>query len=167
MIRECKVDDFNTIYEIINDAAKAYENVIPQDCYHKPYMDRDSLKKEIASGIVFYGFEEDGKLIGVMGIQDVLDVTLIRHAYVITEKRNKGIGTKLLNFLKTKTDKPVLVGTWAAAKWAIRFYKKHGYKLVSTEEKDHLLGKYWNISDRQIETSVVLVDSKYPPRQNR
>lgn len=167
MIRECKVDDFNSIYEIINDAAKAYGGVIPEDCYHKPYMSKEELKGEIASGVNFYGFEEDGKLIGVMGIQDVLDVTLIRHAYVITEKRNKGIGSKLLSFLKTKTEKSVLVGTWAAAKWAIRFYEKHGYKLVSTEEKDFLLGKYWNISDRQIETSVVLVDDKYLERQSR
>ncbi len=167
MIRKCREEDFQAIYEIINDAAKAYDGYIPKDCYHKPYMDKDSLKNEIASGIIFYGFEEDGKLIGVMGIQDVLDLTLIRHAYVITEKRNKGIGTKLLNFLKTKTDKPVLVGTWATAKWAISFYQKHGYKLVSTEKKDHLLRKYWNIPDRQIETSVVLVDSKYHEQQKR
>jgi N-acetylglutamate synthase-like GNAT family acetyltransferase len=161
MIRKCGIKNFKAIYEIINDAASAYEGVIPEDCYHKPYMDKDYLRGEIASGVNFYGFEEDGKLIGVMGIQDVLNITLIRHAYVLTKKRNKGIGSKLLSFLKTKTDKPVLVGTWAAAKWAINFYQKHGFKLVSTEEKDMLLQKYWNISDRQIETSVVLVDSKY------
>jgi GNAT superfamily N-acetyltransferase len=128
-------------------------------------MSEEALKNEIESGIVFYGFEEERKLIGVMGIQDVLDVTLIRHSYVVTERRNKGIGSKLLGFLKTKTDKPVLIGTWADAKWAINFYRKHGFKLVSTEEKNRLLGKYWNISDRQIETSVVLVDSKYLERQ--
>ncbi len=161
MIRKCGEEDFQEIYEIINDAAKAYDGFIPEDCYHKPYMDKDHLRGEIASGVNFYGFEEYGKLIGVMGIQDVQDVTLIRHAYVITKERNKGIGSKLLSFLKTKTDKPVLVGTWAAAKWAIGFYDKHGYRLVSTEEKDFLLEKYWNIPDRQIETSVVLVDSKY------
>ena len=167
MIRKCKSEDLDAIYEIINDAAQAYDGVIPEDCYHKPYMDEDYLKREIASGVKFFGFEEDGKLIGVMGIQDVLDITLIRHAYVVTEKRNRGIGSKLLSFLKTKTDRPVLVGTWAAAKWATGFYEKHGYKLVSTEEKDFLLRKYWNIPDRQIETSVVLVDSKYRKRQNR
>ena len=166
MIRKCREEDFKEIYEIINDAARAYDGVIPKDCYHKPYMSKDSLKDEIASGVNFYGFEEDGELIGIMGIQDVLDVTLIRHAYVITKKRNKGIGSELLSFLKTKTDKPVLVGTWATANWAISFYQKHGYKLVSTEEKDFLLKKYWNIPDRQIETSVVLVDSKYRRQQS-
>ena len=161
MLRKCIEEDVQMIYEIINDAARAYEGVIPEDCYHKPYMDKDHLRGEIASGVNFYGFEEEGKLIGVMGIQDVLDITLIRHAYVVTEKRNKGVGSKLLSFLKTKTERPVLVGTWAAAKWAIGFYEKHGYKLVSIEEKNFLLRKYWNIPDRQIETSVVLVDSKY------
>jgi N-acetylglutamate synthase-like GNAT family acetyltransferase len=165
MIRECRGEDFQVIYEIINNAAKAYDGVIPKDCYHKPYMDKDHLRGEIASGVNFYGFEEDGELIGVMGIQDVLDITLIRHAYVVTKKRNKGVGSELLSFLKTKTNKPVLVGTWAAANWAIRFYQKHGYKLVSTEEKDFLLRKYWNIPDRQIETSVVLADSKYRKQQ--
>ena len=167
MIRKCREEDLEVIYGIINDAARAYDGIIPEDCYHEPYMDKDSLRGEIASGVNFYGFEEDGKLIGVMGIQDVIDVTLIRHAYVVTKKRNKGVGSKLLSFLKTKTDKPVLVGTWAAANWAISFYQKHGYKLVSTEEKDFLLKKYWNIPDRQIETSVVLVDSKYRKQQNR
>ena len=167
MIRKCREEDFQAIYEIINDAAKAYDGVIPEDCYHEPYMDKSYLRGEIASGVNFYGFEEEGKLIGVMGIQDVLDVTLIRHAYVVTKKRNKGVGSKLLNFLITKTDKLVLVGTWAAANWAISFYQKHGYKLVSTEEKDFLLRKYWNIPDRQIETSVVLVDSKYRKQQSR
>ncbi len=161
MIRECKFDDFKAIYEIINDSAKAYGGVIPEDCYHKPYMDKDHLRGEIASGVNFFGFEEKGKLFGVMGIQDVLDVTLIRHAYVLTAERNKGIGSKLLNFLKTKSEKSVLVGTWSAAKWAIGFYEKHGFKLVTKEEKDMLLRKYWGISDRQIETSVVLVDDKY------
>lgn len=166
MIRRCIEEDLEVIYEIINDAARAYDGVIPEDCYHEPYMDKDHLRGEIASGVNFYGFEEKGKLIGVMGIQDVLDVTLIRHAYVVTKERNKGIGSKLLKFLKTKTDRSVLVGTWAAAKWAIVFYEKHGYKLVSTDVKDFLLRKYWNIPDRQIETSVVLVDSKYRKRQN-
>jgi len=164
MIRKCGEEDFDAIYEIINDAAKAYDGIIPEDCFREPYMSEEELKNEIASGIDFYGFEKDGKLIGVMGIQDVLDITLIRHAYVVTKERNKGIGSKLLNFLKTETKKPVLIGTWAAAKWAIVFYQKHGYKLVSVEEKDFLLRKYWNIPDRQIETSVVLVDSKYRKR---
>jgi GNAT superfamily N-acetyltransferase len=161
MIRECRTEDFKAIFEIINDAARAYEGVIPEDCYHLPYMSEEALKNEIESGIVFYGFEEEVKLIGVMGIQDVLDVTLIRHAYVVTERRNKGIGSNLLRFLKKKTDNPVLVGTWADAEWAINFYRKHGFELVSTEEKDMLLRKYWNIPDRQIDMSVVLVDERY------
>jgi N-acetylglutamate synthase-like GNAT family acetyltransferase len=113
------------------------------------------------SGVVFWGYEEDGGLLGVMGIQDVKDVTLIRHAYVRTSYRNHGIGGKLISYLKTLTTRPTLVGTWAAAVWAIRFYEKHGFRLVEREEKDQLLGKYWSITERQTETSVVLADDKW------
>ena len=124
-------------------------------------MSRDELQHEIDNGVVFWGYEEDGELVGVMGIQNVKDVTLIRHAYVRTEKQNQGIGGKLLINLLKKTTRPVLVGTWADAVWAIRFYEKHGFRLVSPEEKDILLRNYWSVPERQIETSVVLVDRKW------
>jgi N-acetylglutamate synthase-like GNAT family acetyltransferase len=161
MIKKCSREDFQTIYEIINDAATAYNGVIPEDCYHESYMSKEELRGEITGGVNFYGFEEDGKLIGIMGIQNILDVTLIRHAYVVTEERNKGIGSELLSFLKTKTEKPVLVGPLAYANWAIKFYQSHRFKLFSTEEKDNLPKKYWNIPYRQIEISMILIDSKY------
>lgn len=124
-------------------------------------MSRDELQHEIDNGVVFWGYEEDGELVGVMGVQNVKDVTLIRHAYVRTEKQNQGIGGKLLINLLKKTTRPVLVGTWADAIRAIRFYEKHGFRLVSSEEKDILLRNYWSVPERQIETSVVLVDRKW------
>jgi len=161
MICRCKNSDFEAIYLIINDASQAYKNVIPVDCWEEPYMSRDELQHEIDNGVVFWGYEEDGELVGVMGIQNVKDVTLIRHAYVRTEKQNQGIGGKLLINLLKKTTWPVLVGTWADAVWAIRFYEKHGFRLVSSEEKDILLRNYWSVPERQIETSVVLVDRKW------
>ena len=156
MIRRCDDSDFETMYAIINDAAQAYRGVIPEDRWHDPYMPREELRREIDDGIRFWGFEEDGKLIGVMGIQDVGDVTLIRHAYVATSERRKGIGSLLLSELVRQTDRPLLIGTWADAAWAIRFYEKHGFRLVTPEEKDRLLKKYWKIPARQVETSVVL-----------
>lgn len=156
MIRQCNSDDFETIYEIINDAALAYKGIIPEDRWKEPYMPRDELRHEIDEGVNFWGYEEDGKLKGVMGIQDVQDVTLIRHAYVRTAERNKGIGSKLFLHLRRITDRSILIGTWADAVWAIRFYEKHGFRLVSTEEKNRLLRKYWRIPERQVETSVVL-----------
>jgi GNAT superfamily N-acetyltransferase len=158
MIRRCDDSDFETMYAIINDAAQAYRGVIPEDRWHDPYMPREELRREIDDGIRFWGFEEDGKLIGVMGIQDVGDVTLIRHAYVATSERRKGIGSLLLSELVRQTDRPLLIGTWADAAWAIRFYEKHGFRLVTPEEKDRLLKKYWKIPARQVETSVVLSD---------
>jgi len=161
MICRCKNSDFEAIYLIINDASQAYKNVIPVDCWEEPYMSRDELQHEIDNGVVFWGYEEDGELVGVMGVQNVKDVTLIRHAYVRTEKQNQGIGGKLLINLLKKTTWPVLVGTWADAVWAIRFYEKHGFRLVSSEEKDILLRNYWSVPERQIETSVVLVDRKW------
>jgi len=161
MIRQCYNTESETIYEIINDAAQAYKGVIPADCWKEPYMSKDELRREMDEGVVFWGYEEGGELVGVMGIQHVQDVTLIRHAYVRTAKRNQGIGRKLLSYLREQTTRPILIGTWADAVWAIRFYEKHGFRLVSSEEKGRLLRKYWSIPERQIETSVVLADQKW------
>jgi N-acetylglutamate synthase-like GNAT family acetyltransferase len=158
MIRKCKNGDFEEIYSIINDSAIAYKGVIPNDRWNEPYMSREELQHEIDDGVTFWGYEEEGLLMGVMGIQDVQDVTLIRHAYVRTAERGKGIGGKLLARLRNMTDRPLLIGTWADAVWAIKFYQKHGFRLVTRKEKDRLLKTYWNIPDRQIETSVVLVE---------
>jgi GNAT superfamily N-acetyltransferase len=161
MIAPCKPDDFEMIYSLINDAAQVYKGAIPADCWHEPYMSREYLEKEIGRGVVFYGSVENGNLGGVMGIQDVRDVTLIRHAYVVTEFQRTGIGGRLLSFLVKKARRPVLIGTWKAATWAISFYQKHGFTLVDKETINGLLKKYWIISDRQIETSVVLADKKW------
>ncbi len=161
MIRACNDADFDAIFAIINDAAQAYCGVIPADRWHDPYMPKEHLRHEIDSGVQFWGWEEGGELVGVMGIQDVQDVTLIRHAYVRTANRGQGIGGKLLGELRKLTTRPVLIGTWAAATWAIRFYEKHGFRLVTPEEKDRLLKKYWSIPERQIETSVVLAEEKW------
>ena len=149
--------DFDDSLIVVNDAAQAYRGVIPPDRWKEPYMSTEELKKEIHDGVEFYGWKENNILVGVMGIQPLGEVTLIRHAYVLTNTQRKGIGEKLLNYLlglaRTST---VLVGTWEAAQWAARFYEKHGFKLVPTQEKNKLLRKYWRIPDRQIETSVVL-----------
>jgi N-acetylglutamate synthase-like GNAT family acetyltransferase len=161
MIRECTESDFNRIFEIINDAAQAYKGIIPKDRWHDPYMPFEELKKEIENGVVFWGLEQGGQLLGVMGIQDKGEVTLIRHAYVWTQAQKLGIGTKLLHYLESLTEKPILIGTWAAASWAISFYEKNGYALVSEEEKNCLLRKYWSIPERQAETSVVLVNQTW------
>lgn len=161
MIRVCTEQDIGAMVEIINGSARAYEGHIPEDCYHQPYMPEDELRSEIADGVTFYGFQDGGRLVAVMGIQDKGPVVLIRHAYTKTEERSKGIGSRLLSHLLGTTAKPVLVGTWRDAIWAIRFYQKRGFRLVSTEEKDALLRALWSISQRQVETSVVLVDAKY------
>ena len=166
MIRICGAKDFEQTYEIINDGAAAYQGRIPVDRIRNPYMSREELQHEIAQGVMFYGFEESpGQLLGVMGTQDIdhptQPVTLIRHAYVRTSAQGKGIGTELLKHLRTLTTRPVLIGTWADASWAIGFYMRHGFEIVSIEEKDRLLRTYWNISDRQIETSVVLADTTW------
>jgi N-acetylglutamate synthase-like GNAT family acetyltransferase len=161
VIRQCNNSNFGVIYEVINDVAQAYSGVIPADCWKEPYMSKVELRHEMDADVAFWGYEEDGKLVGVMGIQHVQDVTLIRHAYVRTGQQNRGIGGQLLSYLRNQTACPVLVGTWANAIWAIRFYEKHGFRLVSPEEKDRLLRKYWSIRERQIETSVVLADQKW------
>jgi N-acetylglutamate synthase-like GNAT family acetyltransferase len=157
-IRPCGDRDIEIIYEIINDAAEAYRGIIPADRWKEPYMSEDELRYEIDEGVKFWGYTENGELLGVMGIQDVSDVTLMRHAYVRTVRRRQGIGGKLLSMLRTKTSHPILIGTWAAAVWAVRFYEAHGFYLVSPEEKDRLLKKYWSIPERQVETSVVLAE---------
>ena len=161
MIRKCSDEDVEVIFEIVNDAATAYKGVIPAECWHEPYMTLEQLKWEIGDGVCFWGIADENGLIGVMGIQDKGEVTLIRHAYVRTDKRNRGIGTQLLRYLEPTTEKPILIGTWAAAAWAVAFYEKNGYRLVSTDEKNRLLKKFWTISPRQIETSVVLANAKW------
>ena len=161
MIRKCTDSDFQTIVEIINDASIAYKGVIPEDRWHEPYMPEEEVRHEIEDGVDFWGFESEGDLLGVMGIQDKGDVVLIRHAYVRTRFRKRGIGEALLLQLENLTEKPILIGTWKAASWAISFYEKNGYTLVSEEDKNRLLQKYWSIPERQIETSVVLANSTW------
>lgn len=161
MISVCEEKDFKEIYEIINDAALAYRGIIPADRWHEPYMTEEELKRQIDEGVQFWSYSDDGEIIGVMGIQFKKDVTLIRHAYVRTIKRKTGIGSKLLNHLCTISSTPILIGTWADAKWAIEFYEKHGFRLLPKEEKNNLLRKYWTIPERQIETSVVLANSNW------
>lgn len=161
MIRQCDNSDFEIIYSIINDAAQAYKGVIPGDRWKEPYMSKDELRHEMNQGVVFWGYEEDGELVGVMGIQHSQDVSLIRHAYVRTGRRNQGIGGKLLSYLRARTTRPLLIGTWADALWAVRFYEKHGFRLVSPQEKSRLLKKYWSVPERQIQTSVVLAEQSW------
>jgi N-acetylglutamate synthase-like GNAT family acetyltransferase len=157
MIRPCTDSDVPEIFAIVNDAARAYRGVIPSDRWHEPYMPLPELQAEIATGVKFWGYDADDRLVGIMGMQPVKDVTLIRHAYVRTEMRSRGIGGKLLAHLLGQIEGRILVGTWKAAEWAIHFYQKHGFRLVGEAEKDRLLKTYWNIPERQIETSVVLV----------
>ena len=161
MIRPCDNNDFESIYSIINDAAKAYEGVIPEDRWKEPYMPKEELRHEMDEGVLFWGYDEGGELVGVMGIQHIRDVTLIRHAYVLTTRQNQGLGGKLLSQLRGQSNRPILIGTWADAVWAIRFYQKHGFRLVSQEEKNRLLKRYWSIPKRQVETSVVLADRRW------
>ena len=160
-IRQCSERDFEMICSIINEAAQVYKGVIPGDRWKVPYMSKNELKHEIDAGVVFWGFEEDGSLIGVMGIQHVQDVTLIRHAYVLLQRQHRGIGKKLLLELCKKSDRPILIGTWADAIWAIQFYEKRGFKQVAEQEKNRLLEKYWSVPQRQVATSVVLADHKW------
>ena len=165
MIRKCAIDDVRTIIEIINDAAKAYRGVIPDDRWQEPYMSEPYLTAELDDGVVFQGFTGVGdRLLGVIGVQDKVDVFLIRHAYVRTLARRQGIGGQLLEHVTQDIDKPFLVGTWKAAIWAISFYEKHGFKDVGQQETERLLKTYWSIPTRQIETSVVLADDRWRAR---
>ena len=154
LIRRCGFKDRARLFYVINETAKAYEGVIPEDCYHEPYMPMEELLNEMKA-MTFYGYEVNKELIGVMGLQPLGEVTLIRHSYVLPSHQGKGVGTMLLNHLIRKTpSKRILVGTWRDAEWAVRFYKGNGFKLLSN--KDELLRIYWKIPERQIETSVVL-----------
>ena len=158
MIRKCRLKDKQRIFHIINEAAKAYKGAIPEDCYHEPYMTMEELLAEM-DAMTFYGYEADKELTGVMGLQPLEEVTLIRHSYVLPSYQGKGMGTKLLNHLmQLAPSKCILVGTWSDAQWAIRFYERNGFKLLPN--KDELLRRYWCISERQIETSVVLGKEK-------
>jgi len=161
MINLCTKENVAEIYEIINDAASAYKGVIPSDRWKEPYMTRAELDHECVEGVQFYSYSESDVIIGVMGIQPVRDVLLIRHAYVRTEQRGKGIGGVLLEFLLAEAENPVLIGTWKAAVWAIRFYEKYGFTCVGEAEKNELLRIYWDIPERQVATSVVLCDSRW------
>lgn len=159
-IRPVRDDEHALVLTIINKAAQRYCGVIPEDRWHEPYFPAEYLAAEIAAGVRFFGYDCEGALLGVMGIQDVGDVTLIRHAYVSPGAQRRGVGGALLHALLAAVDKPVLIGTWADAHWAVAFYEKHGFVGVSTEEKTRLLRRYWNIPERQVETSVVLTKSE-------
>lgn len=175
MIRPCTDADFDAILAIVNDGAQAYRGIIPSDRWKEPYMPADELRHEIASGVSFSGAEAGGSLVGVMGTQPIDDVILIRHAYVQSKMQKRGVGSDLLAHLISRAPRPVLLGTWKAARWAVRFYEKNGFGLVEGDEKDRLLRKYWDIPERQVETSVVMADPRalreivhtpLPPREN-
>lgn len=155
-IRPCRADEADEVLAIVNEAAEAYRGVIPADCWHDPYMPQAGLRAEMAAGVSFVGHEVDGALAGVMGIQPVRNVDLIRHAYVRTAFQGRGIGSALIDSLRARTARPVLIGTWAAAVWAVGFYQRHGFSLTSEPTKDALLQTYWTVPPRQREVSVVL-----------
>jgi GNAT superfamily N-acetyltransferase len=156
-IRPCREDESEAILAIVNAAADAYRGVIPPDRWDDPYMPRAELEGEIAAGVEFWGYEDDGALVGIMGLQAVREVDLIRHAYVVPDRQRAGVGGALLeHLLARRTGRRILVGTWAAAAWAIRFYERHGFERVPDERTRALLRAYWTIPERQIETSVVL-----------
>jgi GNAT superfamily N-acetyltransferase len=164
-IRACGASDRPAIFAIVNDAAQAYRGIIPADRWHEPYMPMHELEAEVAAGVRFWAYERAGALAGVMGLQDRGEVELIRHAYVRSALRGQGIGAALLRHLEATTAKPILIGTWAAADWAVRFYEKHGYRLLSRPETARVLRKYWSIPERQIETSVVLAAASFQAQE--
>ena len=166
VIRRSEDADRLQIAAIINDAAQAYRGVIPSDRWREPYMPTAELEREIAQGVVFWVAEEEGRLLAVMGIQDKGPVALVRHAYVAASTQRKGLGTKLLRHVEALSGKPMLIGTWAAASWAIEFYRRNGYSVVPDSEKERLLRTYWSIPERQIETSVVLADRRWRETQD-
>ena len=160
MFQICSESDFDSIFHVINSAAIVYKGTIPADRWKEPYMSREELAAEIDHGVIFWCYKENDNILGVMGIQDVKDVTLIRHAYTLPSCQRKGFGSKLLQHLGSLTKRHLLMGTWADAEWAVQFYEKHGFRLVTEEEKNILLRKYWNIPERQVETSVVLSNTE-------
>ena len=162
-VRRCRDDERDAILVIVNAAAEAYRGVIPADRWHEPYMPLEELEREIAAGVAFWGYEAGGELVGVIGVQPMDEVDLVRHAYVLPGHQGSGIGGALLEHVTGRSDQRILVGTWAAAEWAIRFYRRHGFELVSPEHKSALLRIYWTIPERQVETSVVLADAQWPP----
>jgi N-acetylglutamate synthase-like GNAT family acetyltransferase len=161
VIRRSVEADFAAMLAIVNDAAHAYRGVIPVDRWHEPYMPADELAREIAGGVAFWVAEQEGRLSGVMGVQDKGDVVLVRHAYVAPTTQRTGVGTRLLRHVQVLVDKPILIGTWAAASWAIEFYQRNGFTAVPSDHKDRLLRTYWSIPARQIETSVVLANGRW------
>lgn len=163
MIERTEARDFDGILAVINDGASAYRGIIPADCWKEPYMPAAELEEEIAAGVTFWGCHEDGKIVAVMGLQEVGDVTLIRHAYTRTSHQGRGLGSALLTHLRGRTSRPILIGTWKAATWAVRFYQGHGFRLVSEADKRSLLQRYWTVPERQIQESVVLADARWTP----
>ena len=164
-IRRAAETDIEAILAVINEAARAYRGVIPADRWREPYMPADDLATEIANGVAFWVAEQDGRVAGVMGIQDKGDVALVRHAYVASTAQRSGVGTRLLRHVEGLTDKPILIGTWAAASWAIDFYVRNGFTVVPPADKDRLLRTYWSIPTRQVETSVVLASRRWAGRR--
>ena len=167
LIRLSTDEDFAAILAIINDAANAYRGVIPADRWHEPYMPADELANEIADGVVFWVAEQAGRVSAVMGMQDKGDVALVRHAYVASGTQRTGVGTTLLRHVEGLTDKPILIGTWASASWALDFYRRNGFTLLPTSEGASLLQTYWSIPPRQLETSVVLANGRWMESRER
>jgi GNAT superfamily N-acetyltransferase len=161
MIRRCDAGDFDALFAVINDGAEAYRGKIPADCWNEPYMPAAELEAELAAGVVFWAYVQDQEIVAVMGLQDVADVTLVRHAYTRTAHQHRGLGSALLDHLRAQTPRPILIGTWKAATWAVRFYERHGFHLVSEAEKRVLLQRYWTVPERQIQESVVLADDRW------
>ena len=166
LIRPCTPDELDEVCAVVNDAAVAYRGVIAADRWKEPYMSASELRDEVNHGIVFWGAFDERGLVAVMGLQHVADVALIRHAYTRTARQGAGLGKALLAHVAGQTDRPVLVGTWTAATWAIRFYQSHGFRLVAGPEREALLRRYWTIPDRQIDESVVLVDARWRARSS-
>ena len=164
MIRRCEPGDFAAVLAVINDGAAAYQGKTPADCWTLPYMPAAELEAELAAGVVFWACTQGEEITAVMGLQDVADVTLIRHAYTRTAHQHRGLGSALLEHLRGRTQRPILIGTWRAATWAVRFYERHGFRLVSEAEKRVLLQRYWTVPERQIQESVVLADDRWRAR---
>lgn len=164
-IRKSEDADLPRIFAVVNEAAVAYRGVIPGDRWHEPYMSADELARDIADGVTFWMAEEDGRVLGVMGIQDKGAVALVRHAYVAPGTQRKGVGTRLLHHVRSLTDKPILIGTWADASWAIDFYRRNGFRVLPESDTVRVLRTYWSIPERQIETSVVLADGRWMETQ--